>query len=214
VNRSFVALLAVVVLLALGVLAAGGAFLPFTAGPGYQPTATATPEAESTATATLASESGTTEVRSTEAQPATEASATETAVPTESRYDHATVTVLDEDGTELGVVRAAVADTREKRYTGLSDTEFLPEDRGMLFTYESEGSRTYVMRGMDFGIDIVYIGANGTITSIHHAPEPPEGEDGESYRYPGQGQYVLEVNYEWTTRHNVTEGDRVRIASL
>ncbi|WP_255198645.1 DUF192 domain-containing protein [Halorarius litoreus] len=135
-----------------------------------------------------------------------------TATRTPFAYDHTTVTVVDaETGEELGTVETAIADTYRKKYTGLSKTESLPADRGMLFPYDSEGSHTYVMREMDFGIDIVYIGANGTITKIHHAPEPPEGEDGENYRYPGTGQYVLEVNYEWTTEHNVTEGDRVRI---
>ena len=127
-------------------------------------------------------------------------------------YDQTTVTVLDDDtGDELGTVGVAVADNQSLRYTGLSDTESLPEDRGMLFTYDAEESHTYVMRGMSFGIDIVYVAANGTITRIHHAPEPPEGADGEDYEYPGTGQYVLEVNYNWTVRHNVTEGDRVEI---
>ena len=135
---------------------------------------------------------------------------TETATPLE--YQQTTVSVVDSDsGDQLGQVEAAVADTWRKRYTGLSKTESLPEDRGMLFTYGSEGSHTYVMRGMSFGIDIVYVAANGTITRIHHAPEPPEGADGEDYEYPGTGQYVLEVNYNWTVRHNVTEGDRVEI---
>jgi hypothetical protein len=134
--------------------------------------------------------------------------------PTPSRYDHVTVTVYDANGTVLGEVRAAVADTPEKRYTGLSDTEVLPEDGGMLFTYDSEGNHTYVMREMDFGLDIVYVGSDGTIRTIHHAPEPPEGEDGNDYRYPGRGQYVLEVNLNWTTRNGVEEGDRVEISGL
>jgi uncharacterized membrane protein (UPF0127 family) len=135
-----------------------------------------------------------------------------TATRTPFAYEHTTVTVVDsESGDELGTVEAAIADTYRKKYTGLSKTDHLPADRGMLFPYDSEGSHTYVMRGMDFGIDIVYVGANGTITKIHHAPEPPEGEDGENYRYPGTGQYVLEVTYEWTTEHDVTEGDTVQI---
>lgn len=130
----------------------------------------------------------------------------------DDEYPYTTVTVLDDETNEtLGTVRVAVAETYRQKYTGLSKTESLPEDAGMLFPYDSEGSHTYVMRGMDFGIDIVYVGANGTITEIHHAPEPPEGEDSESYRYPGTGQYVLEVSYEWTTRHDVSEGDTVRI---
>jgi len=194
VNRSGLAFVTVV-LFALGGLAwASGAFVPLTAGPGYQPS-TAAPVT-----------SGMDEAGGT--------GGTATASLTEGRYDHATVTVLDENGTVLGEVRAAAADTPQKRYTGLSDTELLPEDGGMLFTYGGEGNHTYVMREMDFGLDIVYIGSDGLINTIHHAPEPPEGEDGEDYRYPGRGQYVLEVNYNWTVRSGVEEGDRVEISGL
>jgi len=112
-------------------------------------------------------------------------------------------------GFELGSVTAAVADTGGLRYTGLSDTEVLPEDRGMLFVFESVADRTFVMRRMDFGIDIVYADAEGTITGIHHAPAPGPDEDGNSQGYPGRGQYVLEVNYGWTTERGVTAGDRL-----
>jgi hypothetical protein len=134
-----------------------------------------------------------------------------TSTPVNSGYEHATVTVVDGDGRELGRVRAAVAESYQQKYTGLSKTEYLPPDRGMLFPYDENGDRTYVMRGMSFGIDIVYVAANGTITDIHHAPEPPEGADGNDFEYPGHGQYVLEVTYDWTTRHNVSVGDEVRI---
>jgi uncharacterized membrane protein (UPF0127 family) len=134
--------------------------------------------------------------------------------PSADSYEHATVTIYDENGTQLGSVKVRVADTRQKRYTGLSATENLPEDEGMLFTYDSPANHTYVMRKMDFGLDIIYIGADGHITEIHHAPEPPEEADGNDYRYPGYGQYVLEVNLNWTTRHGVDEGDRVVIEGL
>jgi uncharacterized membrane protein (UPF0127 family) len=131
--------------------------------------------------------------------------------PPEGSYERTTVTIVDEDGTERGTVDVRIADTDRKRYTGLSDTPSLPSDEGMLFVHDAPGERTYVMRGMSFGIDIVYVGANGTITSIHHAPEPPENADGNAYRYPGEGQYVLEVNRGWTTERNVSTGDCVAI---
>jgi len=135
-----------------------------------------------------------------------------TSTPVNSDYQHATVVIEDaENGTELGRVRAAVAESYRQKYTGLSETAYLPPDRGMLFPYDENDDHTYVMRGMSFGIDIVYVAGNGTITRIHHAEEPPEGADGNDYEYPGYGQYVLEVNYDWTTRHNVTVGDQVRI---
>ena len=127
-------------------------------------------------------------------------------------YEHATVTVVDaETGDELGAVEAAVADTWRTRYVGLSNTDDLPADRGMLFVHDDAAERTYVMRGMDFGLDIVFLAPNGTITAIHEAPAPGPDEDGSDQRYTGTGQYVLEVNGGWTAERGVEVGDRVAI---
>ncbi|MEF8881785.1 MAG: DUF192 domain-containing protein [Halapricum sp.] len=142
---------------------------------------------------------------SEESEPAT-TTVTETAA-VHPGYETATVQAVRASGEPLGSVTAAIADTSGTRYRGLSDTEQLPPDRGMLFVYESVADRVFVMREMDFGIDIVYADAEGTITSIHHAPAPGPDEDGDDQRYPGRGQYVLEVNYGWTTDHGVREGD-------
>lgn len=122
-------------------------------------------------------------------------------------YETTSVDVVTPDGELLGSVTAAIADTAELRYRGLSDTERLPPDRGMLFVYERAADRVFVMRRMSFGIDIVYADTDGTITRIHHAPEPDPDEDGDDQRYPGRGQYVLEVDYHWTTRHGVNVSD-------
>lgn len=127
--------------------------------------------------------------------------------PIHPDYETTEVVVRTPDGERLGAVTAAIADTGDLRYLGLSDTPSLPEDRGMLFVYESVADRVFVMREMDFGIDIVYADADGTITHIHHAPAPGPDEDGNDQRYPGRGQYVLEVVYDWTTDRGVTEGD-------
>jgi hypothetical protein len=118
------------------------------------------------------------------------------------------VVAYDANGTRLGAVEVRVAESFDQKFTGLSDTESLPEDEGMLFPYPQEDNRTFVMRGMSFGIDIIYIDSEGRVTEIHHAPEPPEGADGNDFRYPGCGQYVLEVNYNWTVRNDVDVGDR------
>lgn len=127
-------------------------------------------------------------------------------------YDRATVTVHDENGTTLGTVRVRVADTFQQRYTGLSDTESLSSDEGMLFVFDGEARRPFVMREMDFPLDIVFVDANRTITRIHHAPVPPPNASGPDLeRYRGRGRFVLEVNRGWTTRHDVTVGDRIRI---
>lgn len=127
-----------------------------------------------------------------------------------SDYEHTAITVSDaETGEELGYIEAAIADTLPKRYLGLSETDDLPENRGMLFVYDDPGEYTYVMRNMSFGIDIVFIDADGRITTIHEASKPGPNEDGNEQTYPGGGQFVLEVNKGWMARHDVEVGDRV-----
>jgi len=76
----------------------------------------------------------------------------------------------------------------------------------MWFVHSSEGERTYVMRGMSFPIDIVFVDADGEITSIHHA-----SLDGEADGYTGTGKYVLEVPYGYTTENGIEVGDRAEV---
>ncbi|WP_435075734.1 DUF192 domain-containing protein [Halorubrum sp. HHNYT27] len=123
-------------------------------------------------------------------------------------YETTVVTVRTADGDSLGTVNAAIAETPDQRFLGLSDAETLPEGAGMLFVFPApRETLTFVMREMDFGIDIVYADGEGTIVEIHNAPAPGPNEDGGDQRYPGSGQYVLEVPYEWTDRNDVTVGD-------
>jgi len=119
-------------------------------------------------------------------------------------YERASVAVYDAAGEQRGTVEVRIADTREKRRVGLSRTDSLGDDTGMLFVHGGDGTRSYVMRNMSFPLDIVFVAPNGTITSIHHAPP-----DGSSYR--GRGRYVLEVPRGWTTAAGVAVGGRVEI---
>ncbi|MFW5939220.1 MAG: DUF192 domain-containing protein [Halolamina sp.] len=124
--------------------------------------------------------------------------------------EQTTVTFVDdENDTTLATVAVNVSDTWDERYTGLSDHESLGPDEGMLFVHPNEAGHGYVMRDMAFPIDMVFVAENGTITTIHHAEVPPEGE--ESPTYEGYGKYVVEIPYEYTTEHGIEVGDRVEI---
>ena len=129
-------------------------------------------------------------------------------------YDRTTVTLVDSDTDEtLATVNVRVSDTQSKRYTGLSGTDSLGANEGMLFVHDQESEYAYVMRDMAFPIDIVFVDSERTVTAIHHAELPPEGtSNDELQRYRGRGKYVLEVPYEYTTEHGLEVGDRVRIA--
>ena len=125
-------------------------------------------------------------------------------------YDHAQVAVVDaETGETLGQVEAAVADTFPKRYVGLSETDRLPADRGMLFVHGGVDERTYVMRNMSFGLDIVFADADGRITAVREAPKPGPDENGADQEYTGEARYVLEVNRGWAADRGVEPGDRL-----
>ena len=128
--------------------------------------------------------------------------------PNPDGYERVTVTTFDEDGTPLASVEVRVADTRGKRYLGLSNTSELATGEGMLFVHPSEGRHSYVMRDMAFPLDIVFIDADEEVTTIHHAPVP----DGEYERsYSGRGKWVLEVPRGWTNETGLEPGDRVTI---
>jgi uncharacterized membrane protein (UPF0127 family) len=124
-------------------------------------------------------------------------------------YDRTTVSAVDQNGTELATVDVRVADTRAKRRVGLMRSDTLANDSGMLFVHPSEGRYSYHMRNMDFDIDIVFVGANGTITTIHHATAPAQGEDSDTYS--GTGKYVLEVPRGYTNANGIGVGDSVVI---
>jgi len=155
-----------------------------------------------TATATDASSTG--------ATPTTTAAPTPTVSTPGSNYDTATVVVSDESDTQLATVDAWVADSFSKQYTGLSDTSHLDDGQGMLFVFDSEGDRSFVMREMAFPLDMLFIDAEGRITTIHHAPVESD-DDGDLTHYTGQAKYVLEVPMGYTNRKGIEAGDQVRI---
>ncbi|ERG96142.1 DUF192 domain-containing protein [Haloquadratum walsbyi] len=127
-------------------------------------------------------------------------------------YDRETVEIIDSQTDEqLERVSVRVADTPQKRYQGLSNTDSLATDEGMLFIHDNEDRYVYVMRNMSFPIDIIFIDMTGTITRIHHAEMPTSTTDDSLQRYPGHGKYVLEVSYNYTQEHNITVDDRVQI---
>jgi uncharacterized membrane protein (UPF0127 family) len=126
-------------------------------------------------------------------------------------YERAEVTITNNCSQVLGTVDVRIADTRRKKVIGLSDTPSLQNGSGMLFTYEEASKHTYVMRKMDYPLDIVFIGADGRINSIKSAPAPGPNEDGENIRRTGYGKYVLEVPRGWMERHGIHAGHQVEI---
>ncbi|MGZ0747377.1 MULTISPECIES: DUF192 domain-containing protein [unclassified Haloparvum] len=121
-------------------------------------------------------------------------------------YERTTVAIEDDETNEtLATADARVADSAYKRYVGLSHTDSLGPNEGMLFVHEEPGEYAYVMRDMAFAIDIVFVAPNGTITEIHTA----EPEERPFTKYEGTGLYVLEVRAGFADDRGIEPGDRV-----
>lgn len=118
--------------------------------------------------------------------------------------DSATVTFVGADGTELGQISGPIADTGSEQYTGLSDTESLYPTEGMVFVYDEEETRAFVMRNMSFSLDIIFVGEDGQITAIYHAAADADRQ------FAAQARWVIEVTHGYTETHNVSVGDEVQ----
>lgn len=125
--------------------------------------------------------------------------------------DNGTTNESDDDREPKAVVDVEIADSDRERYTGLSNHDSLESGNGMLFIHGDESNLTYVMREMDFDIDIIFIDANGEITTVRHARAPGPGEDGNDLEYSGRGQYVLEVPRGYANETGIEVGDEVEI---
>jgi len=114
-------------------------------------------------------------------------------------------------GQTLWVYDVWVADTDPERYQGLSGTETLPADTGLLFVYDQEAAnRAIVMREMHYPIDVVFIDGSGTVTAVH-SPVPEPGVSDELTHYSGRARWILEIPHGTAERHTIVPGTSIQI---
>jgi hypothetical protein len=106
-------------------------------------------------------------------------------------------------------VRVSIADDVEERQRGLSDTDGLAEDEGMLFVFEADGIHSMWMKDMRFAIDIIWISADEHIVHIERNVDPSSYP--QTFTSGQPARYILEVAAGWTSGRGVGEGDSVRL---
>jgi len=115
-------------------------------------------------------------------------------------------------GQTLWVYDVWVADTGPERYQGLSETEILPTDTGLLFVYDQEAAdRAIVMREMHYTIDIVFIDGSGKVTAVRSAPPETGVPNDELKHYTGRARWILEIPHGTAERHAIVPETSVRI---
>lgn len=131
--------------------------------------------------------------------------------PGEETHDDGTVRIHDPNGSLVAAVDVEVADTASERQQGLSGTESLANGSGMLFVHERPGTYTYIMPDMNFPLDMIFIGEDGEVRAIRHAPAPGPNEDGSDISRTGTGKWVLEVPRGYANGTGIDVGDTVEI---
>ncbi len=111
------------------------------------------------------------------------------------------------------VLNVAVADSEDERIQGLSGTDSLSQDEGMLFIFPYAGQHGIWMKNMNFPIDILWLDEDGKVVDVaENVPVPPEGETDGSlliYHNDDPAKYVLEVTAGIAQGAGVEVGERV-----
>jgi uncharacterized membrane protein (UPF0127 family) len=112
------------------------------------------------------------------------------------------VTVFGDFGQASFTVR--VADDPAERAQGLMHVEAMATLEGMLFVYEAPQPASFWMENTLIPLDMLFAGADGTITAIHENAVPLD-------RTPIPGgdtvQFVLEINGGLAARLGIEPGD-------
>ncbi len=95
-------------------------------------------------------------------------------------------------------------------YRGLSGRKSLSENGGMLFSFAESGVRDFVMKDMNFPLDIVFISDNAIVKIFKNLP--PEGNNPQKIYNSGVAiDSALEVPAGYTELKNIKVGDRILI---
>lgn len=105
-------------------------------------------------------------------------------------------------------ISVEVVQTPWQQYRGLSFRKSLRPENGMLFLFPDKQVRNFVMREMNFPLDIIFIKDN-KIQSIAANLEPEGALPQKVYSSSGPVDAVLELNGGYCARHNIKIGDRV-----
>ena len=119
---------------------------------------------------------------------------------------------------DRGTWTVEMATTMVEQARGLSYRTSLASDTGMLFVFSSPGVQNFWMKDMHFPLDMIWIGADGTVAG--YAQDVPAPAPGTAlwnlpvYSSPGGVNEVLEVNAGTVAKYGIKVGDKVTVAPL
>lgn len=106
------------------------------------------------------------------------------------------------------IIKVTIASEPREQYLGLSGRQGLCSDCGLLFDFPSSQERNFVMRDMNFPLDIIFIN-KGRIIKIFENLAPENTEPLTLYNSGAPADQVLEVNAGYARQHNLIIGSQV-----
>jgi len=120
-----------------------------------------------------------------------------------------TATVRVVTNTQTLNLNADVAATQETQRIGLMYVYHMPQDKGMLFVFDDEQTRSFWMQNTYIQLDMLFISAAGVVVDINERAQPLSTT---SYASRAPAKYVLEVNGGWCAANGSAIGHTVLIS--
>jgi len=118
---------------------------------------------------------------------------------------------VDLHGRRFDVEIAADEAARER---GLMFRDSMPEDHGMLFTFDDKAERTFWMKNTHIPLDILYFDEKYKLVSMQQRVPPCRDAFGNNcpvYPSNAPAQYVLELNAGTAEKLGVKVGDELKV---
>lgn len=114
--------------------------------------------------------------------------------------------LLDSTNTVIKEIEIEVAQNDYERERGLMYRPFMPENAGMLFIFPREEYRAFWMKNTIISLDILFIGSDLVINTIHTYTVPYSEE---SVPSAAPAVYVLELNAGYCDNNGIREGMKI-----
>ena len=109
-------------------------------------------------------------------------------------------------------IKPAASD--KEKQIGLSATNKLPNDYGMIFKFNEDGYYPFWMRDMKYPIDILFIN-DGKIVKVFSKVSPPIANEGlKLYVSDKPADTVLEISSGLSEKYKIKEGDSIKLSDL
>jgi uncharacterized membrane protein (UPF0127 family) len=107
-------------------------------------------------------------------------------------------------------VLLAIASTDELRIKGLSGSEKLNENEGMLFLFDKPSKQGFWMNEMKYPIDIIWLNANKSVVHVEKSLDPRKIFLAcPVYSPQSDSLYVLELSAGFADRHSIKNGTNI-----